>query len=182
MLMSTMQPNRILAVEIRAARLGYAVLEAPKQLRDFGAMLFPSSKTARRCIARLLRLYNPSVLVLHGAGSRYPRNMRSRKRTSRIARGEATKIAVPVALVSDRSFKSFFERHSCRDKYAVAATVARWFPVLAWRVPPMPRFYDPEPRQMIYFDSIALGLVYLECIREAGQRDTGGGILSSASK
>jgi hypothetical protein len=49
----------------------------------------------------------------------------------------------------------------------VAAVLALRFPGLAWRVPPPPEFYDPEPRQMLYFDSIALGLMYLERTNEA---------------
>jgi len=54
--MSTTQPNRILAVEIRAGRLGYAVLETPNQLRDFGAAWFDAPVAARSRVARLLRL------------------------------------------------------------------------------------------------------------------------------
>ncbi len=88
-------PNRILAVEIRAARLGYAVLESPNQLRDFGARLFTSPHDARRRVARLLRTYRPSVLVLAGAGARYPRDMQSRKAVARIGKGEAKKLGIP---------------------------------------------------------------------------------------
>jgi hypothetical protein len=183
MLMSTLQPNRILAVEIRAARLGYAVIESPKELRDFGAASFVSGTSARSRIARLLGLYSPSVLVLRGAGSRYPRDMQVRKAVARIVRSEARKAGVSTVRVSESEFKTFFEPHSFRDKYDIAAVIAGWFPELAWRVPPPVDFYDPEPRQMLYFDSIALGIAYLELAAKPGfQNINDDGILSPASK
>lgn len=179
--MSTKQPNRILAVEIRAARLGYALLETPRKLRDFGAAWFDSSTAARIRIARLLRLCRPSVLVLRGGVMRYPRNTMTRKRISRIACDEARKGMVPVARVPERDFRAFFEQHSCRDKYDIAATMGEWLPDLAWRVPARPKFYDPEPRMILYFDSIALGIAYLELVNK-DQTTHGDGILSPASK
>jgi hypothetical protein len=164
--MSTREPNRILAVEIRAARLGYAVLEAPNQLRDFGAASFESFATARARIARLLRLYRPSILILRGGSARYPRNTGHRKAVARIARDEARKSAIPVARLTEQVFKTCFERYSCRDKYDVATVLATQFPDLGWRLPSKPKFYDPEPRSMIYFDSIALGYVYRKLANE----------------
>jgi hypothetical protein len=162
--MSTTQHSRILAVEIRAARLGYAIFETPKHLRDFGCAWFDCPAIARSRIAHFLQFYRPSVLVLRGGSARYPRNMRKRKAVARIARDEARKLAIPSARVSEVEFSSSFEQYSCRDKYDVAAVLVAWFPDLAWRLPARPKFYDPEPRSMLYFDSIALGIAYLELI------------------
>jgi len=164
--MSTTPAHRILAVEIRAARLGYAVLETPKQLRDFGAAWFDSPAAARARIIRLLGLYRPRVLVLRGASPRYPLNKRNRRPVARIAHNEARRLAIPVAHISELAFGSCFERYACRDKYDVAAVLAAAFPDLASRLPARPKFYDPEPRPILYFDSIALGIAYLELNRE----------------
>jgi len=114
-----------------------------------------------RRIARLLRIYHPSILVLRGAGSRYPRNMKIRRAVARIARDHAKNASVPSACVSERSFKSFFNQYSCHDKYDIAVAISKWYPELAWRVPQALKFYDPEPSQMLYFDSIALASAYL---------------------
>jgi hypothetical protein len=181
--MSTSEPNRILAVEIRAARVGYSVLETPNQLRDFGAASFESFATARARIARLLRLYRPSILVLRGGSARYPRNTRPRKAVARIARDEARKSAIPVARLTERVLKACFERYSCRDKYDVATVLATRFPDLGWRLPSRPKFYDPEPPRMLYFDSVALAIAYLE-LREQNEPKhiSGDGIFSPASK
>jgi hypothetical protein len=174
MRMRTTQPNRILAVEIRAARLGYAVFETPKYLRDFGAAWFDCPAIARSRIARLLHFYQPSVLVLPGGSTRYPRNMRKRRAVARIARDEARKLAIPSARVTEVEFSSFFERYSCRDKYDLAAVLVGWFPDLAWRLPSRPKFYNPEPRSMLYFDSVALGIAYLELTSKTEPKHIGG--------
>jgi hypothetical protein len=168
--MSTTQPTRMLAVEIRAGRLGYAVFETPKYLRDFGAAWFDFPAAAGSRIARFLDLYRPSVLVLRTGSGRYPRNMRIRKAVARIAIDEARKLAIPVARVSELEFRSYFERHSCRDKYDMASVLAKSFPELSSRLPSRPKFYDPEPRPMLYFDSIALGVLYLELTWENNQK------------
>ena len=179
--MSTKQPSRILAVEIRAARLGYAMFETHEHLRDFGTKSFDSAETARLRLSSLLLLFRPSILVLSGAGTRYPRDMPSRKVIVRIAKGEAKKLSIPVDRVSEKIFKSFFENYSCRNKYEVAAVLAGWFPELEWRVPRTPKFYEPEPRSMLYFDSIALGVAYQK-YKSGKTRTCGDGILSPASK
>jgi hypothetical protein len=181
--MSTNQPNRVLAVEIRAARLGYAVFENPKQLCDFGAAWYEVPGEARQRIARLLGLLHPSVLILRGGIMRYPRNMRNRRRIARIARDEAKKFGISIASITEKEFAAYFERHSCRDKYDVATVLAVRFPELAWRVPSRPKFFNPEPRPLLYFDSIALGIAYLELTSKDGQKQIDeDGILSPAPR
>jgi hypothetical protein len=164
--MSTNQRNRILAVEIRADRLGYAVFETPERLCDFGAAWFEAPGEARPRIARLLRLCRPSLLVLRGGTMRYPRNTRKRRHAARIVCDEAKKFGISIARITEPEFVAYFARHSCRDKYDVATVLAKWFPEVAWRVPARPKFYDPEPRSILYFDSIALGIAYLNSTRE----------------
>jgi hypothetical protein len=181
--MSPIQTNRILAVEIRTARLGYAVLETSEYLQDFGAAWFNSPMAARSRMARLLRFYRPSVLVLRGGSARYPRNMRKRRVVARVARDEARKLDVPNARVSELEFSSFFKQYSCRDKYDTGAVLVGCFPELAWRLPSRPKFYDPEPRSMLYFDSIGLGIAYLEFSSKELRKHIGGDeIFSPASK
>jgi hypothetical protein len=109
--------------------------------------------------------------------------MRKRRRIARIACDETKKFGIPIARIAEREFAAYFERHSCRDKYDVATAVAARFPDLAWRVPARPNFYDPEPRSILYFDSIALGMAYLDLTSELEPKHTGeDGILSPASK
>jgi len=174
--MSVIFSHRVLAVEIRAGRLGYTVFETPSKLRDFGAAWFDSNVTARSRIARLLRLNRPAMLVLRGFSKRYRQKSRQRRAVMRIASQEARKLTIPVTRINEETLRSHFERHSCRDKYDMARRLTVQFPEIAWRLPVRPKFYEPEPRSMLYFDSIALATTYVEFIIENG------GILSPASK
>jgi|ERR1700722_6938604 len=175
--MRTTQPIRILAVEIRAARLGYAVFESPKRLLDFGAAGFDSPEAARRRIVRLFRLSHPSLLVLRSASYQLKKAL-VRKSVARIVCREARKLSIPVASVSNIALKRYFQVNSSRSKYDVAASLATRFPEIAWRLPERRKFYDPEPRAMIYFDAVVLGAAQMDLNKKKGSD----GILSSASK
>ena len=168
--MSTTQSSRILAVEIRASRLGYAAFEI-HHLLDFGAAWFESSATATLRIAGLLRIFRPTVLVLRRVGLRGPRKIALWKSVARSAHSEARKLSIPVAHVTERAFQTYVESNSCRNKYDVAALLATWFPEIAWRLPPRRKFYQPEARAMLYFDAAALGAAYMGLAGEKNQKE-----------
>jgi hypothetical protein len=153
--------NRILAVEIRAARIGYAVFEFSGKFLDFGAGWFDSPSTARSRINRLLGLFRPSLLVFRKAERRHSQKSIVSRAVAKAVRNEARRLGIPIAYVSQRVLKTFYQRNSCRNKYEVAALLADWHPEIAWRLPKKRKFYGPEPRVMIYFDSAALGEAYL---------------------
>src|SRR6185437_8823707 len=160
--MSNILPSRILAVEVRSARFGYALFEKPRRLIDFGATGFDSPVTARLRIRRLLRFSHPTLLVLR----KKDRSKATPAKTiARIIRKEAKGYSVPVRCITDRSFKKYYDSHSRRTKYDRAVLLATVFPEIAWRLPPRRKFYEPEPLAMIYFDSIALGMMDLELMR-----------------
>jgi hypothetical protein len=97
-------------------------------------------------------------------------------------RGEASKLAISVVRISDSDLNAFFVRYRCRDKYKVAGLMAKWFPETSWRLPSKPKFYDPEPRALLGFDSMALGAAYLDIHINDGQVPTNDAMLSPASK
>src|ERR1700723_4687987 len=154
--------NRILAVEIRAGRIGYAVFETPLRLLDFGATWFNSSSVARLRLKRLLRACHPSTIVLRRRSKAGLRRNLSFASLAKPARSEASQSSAAVTQINERAFKAFYEHHNCRNKYDVAAFLANTFPETAWRLPPRRKSYNSEPRSIIYFDSVAVGMAYLE--------------------
>jgi hypothetical protein len=165
--MSNILPSRILAVEVRSARFGYALFEKPRRLIDFGATSFDSPLTARSRIRRLLQFSHPSLLVLRKS----LRRKASAQSVVTVIRNEARKCAVPLIFIANRSFKSHYDSHSCRTKYDRAVFIAKLIPEIAWRLPPSRKFYEPEPLAMIYFDSIALAVAHLELANEKLQTE-----------
>ncbi len=67
----------------------------------------------------------------------------------------------PVAVISARELRAFFRQHGKTNKYDFAVVAAARFPELAWKLPPKPKFYDPEPWVMTCFDAVALAVAYI---------------------
>jgi hypothetical protein len=176
-------PSRTLAVEIRAGRLGYAAFEAPKQMLDCGAAWFNSPAVARLRVAKLLRIFRPSVVVLRTVSPRAPHQNAFRRPIARIACSEATKLSIRVSKMTGRALKAYFESNSCRNKHDLAVLLATWFPEIAWRLPQRRKFYEPEARSMLYFDAAALGAAFMGFPGENNKKQMHSGrVLSPASR
>jgi len=152
--------GRIFVMDIRADRIGYAAFETPGQLIDYGTSRFDSVETGRARVEFLLRALAPSVLVLCR-----PRTRSTRKRprwilNRRVIEGEAKKLRVPVAFVTERTLKNHFAGFNCRNKFQIAGLLGTWFPELARRIPKARECYEPEPWAMACFDAIGLGVAY----------------------
>lgn len=154
---------RILAIDLRAQRFGYSVLQSNQRLLDFGAAGFHSPRQVRQRVRVLLKAFDPSVVVLDTGATRGCKDKRRTASTIRAIRREARCRFVPVAVTRQRALRAFFLQNQIRSKYEFAALAASWFPQLAARVPPKRKCYDREPPVMTSFDSVALGLVYLTC-------------------
>ena len=58
-------------------------------------------------------------------------------------------LKIPVTVIPERKFNSFFERLGYRDKHAVADLIAERFTKISRRLLAKPRFYEPEPRALL---------------------------------
>jgi hypothetical protein len=155
------QKSRILAIDLRESRFGYAALEMPGKLLDFGVATFNSPEEACRRLAILVRVFRPSVLVLDrgtGHGRRNKRRIRSILRMMRIQGQQAS---VSVAMISKKALRRFFVQQGARNKDATAQLLSSWFSKLLWKMPPKRKCYQTEWWIMAAFDAVALGVIYL---------------------
>ena len=159
--MSQTHVNRILVLDLRADRIGYAVIEASNRLLDYGATQFDSPGAAKARVSFLLRIFHPSVAVLRQVRLRSTRKNTRWTCGLRIIRAELRKFSMPVKSVTERSLKQFFRDVGCRNKFEVAALLAQRYPELTWKLPRKRKAYEPEPWTMTYFDAISLGIVYM---------------------
>ncbi len=159
--MNKTHAGRILAVDIRASRLGYAAFETPGRLLDVGVSRFGSPRSARSRVRTLLKRFRPAVLVLDTGTARGPRNQRHAS-IRKAVRSEARRGSVSIAVISGRTLRNFFAHHGKRNKFDIARLLGTWFPQLVRKVPPKRKCYDPEPWIMSSFDAVALGAAYLE--------------------
>src|SRR5579859_2057394 len=116
--------SRILALDLRAHRIGYAVLEGANRLLDFGASEFGSPKMARERVRALAKIFCPFVIVVDTGAARGRRDKRRTALMIRAIRRMARLQSVPVAVTSGRALRRFFTLRGLRNKYDFAVLAA----------------------------------------------------------
>jgi hypothetical protein len=159
--MTSVYTSRILVMDLRADRIGYAAFELPMRLIDYGASRFDSLEAARARVDFLLGIFRPSALVLRKIRIRSTRRRPRWRSILRAIQSHARGISLLTFWVSEPALRRFFQGFHCRNKFQVAALLSNSFPELASKLPPKRKPYEPEPWTMTYFDAIALGVVYL---------------------
>lgn len=154
---------RVLAIGPSTRGFGFAVLEGPNQLIDWGVKETKTDKTRRslKLIADLIDQYEPAVVVLEdyaGKGSRRCRRIQGL--ISDISK-LASKRKIRVRSFSRARVKQAFFECGTSTKYEIATAIATQFPELA---PRMPRFRKPwmsEDYRMSIFDAMSFGLTFV---------------------
>jgi hypothetical protein len=170
--------KRILAIDPITKGFGFAVLDGPHLLVDWGLRgTKPSSNPTQRSlreIAKLLEVYSPDRLVVEdhlGAGSR--RGKRSRQLIERII-ALAGERRVPTHRMTRAGLRRAFAPDRACTKYTIALATVRRFPELAIRLPPVRKPWMSESAQMGIFDAVAFALAFYARQRspQAGSSET----------
>ena len=154
--------TRVLAVDVRASRMGFAVFETPCRLLDWGVRVLHGEYPHSSPVARLLRAYKPSVLAVRKIKAGGWRDTPGGRTQLRELRSQARRFSTLVTAVSETALKKFFLQYGKSKKYEIASLVATSFPEIAWKLPPRRKFWNPEDWRMTIFDAAALGLVFLD--------------------
>jgi hypothetical protein len=139
--------ERILAIDLRSSRLGFAVFEVPMLLLDWGkrALIADACSTF---IMSLLRRYEVSVVVVRGikvGGRRDTPRVREGLRQIRTVAGQRT---VEMVTVGDRRFNAFFRQYEQHTKFDIASLMTAVFPELARTLPRRRKCFQPENRRI----------------------------------
>jgi hypothetical protein len=154
--------SRLLAVDIRSRRIGYALFEMPERLLDSGITRFATAEIAAVRIANLCEMFRPSVIVLRKEAARHGRSYSNSKTVRRALRNEAVHRLIPIIALRQAAVQNWFHQHGNNGKYAIASFLANRFPELWWKLPPRRSPWQPEPWSLCLFDAVALGVV---CVR-----------------
>lgn len=155
---------RLLAVDIRTCRLGYAAFELPARILSFGVSTVDSKDQVQRRISELMEKIKPSTIVLCKLGSDTKRDRAFHASVVRILYRETDSSSIPVRHIREHDVRTFFREMGTHNKYEVAALLAVWFPDLAWKLPSTRKIYKPEPWTMAIFDAVAIGVVHLKSL------------------
>jgi Holliday junction resolvasome RuvABC endonuclease subunit len=153
---------RVLAIDPSTRGFGFAILEGPNQLIDWGVKETKTNKRHRSLtlVDHLIERYQPSVVVVEdyeGKGSR--RCRRIQRLIAEISKLVA-KNKIKIKRFSRAKVKQAFSEAGASTKYQIAMAIANRFPELA---PRLPRFRKPwmsEDYRMSIFDAVAFGLTF----------------------
>jgi Holliday junction resolvasome RuvABC endonuclease subunit len=155
---------RVLAIDPSTRGFGFAILEGPERLIDWGVKETKTDKNRRSLdlIRELINDYEPDTIVVEnyeGKGSRHC--LRVRALIDPISKLKSNR-KVQVKSFSRAEVKRAFPESSRSTKYEIAVAIAKQFPELA---PRLPRFRKPwmsEDYRMSIFDAVALGLTFFQ--------------------
>ena len=152
---------RILALDVRYRRLGFAVLERkPMRLLDSGTRSYISAADIPQRLEPLISIFDPCVIVVRLPGHKNLLHLNGVKSNLRIIRTEAARRSIPMESVTVHEVRHAFHK-SGKTKEDIATAVVRAFPELQWKLPPKRKPWTSEGHNMVVFDATATGLAYL---------------------
>ena len=154
--------KRVLTIDPASRGFGFAVLEGPKRLIDWGVKSARVNKDTRclKLIEDLIERYEPDIIVVEdyvAKGSR--RCWRVRQLIEGIL-GLASTRNIKARSYSRRKMKAVFSRMGARNKHQMAKAIAKQFTELAPRLPPYRKSWMSEDYRMSIFDAVALALTF----------------------
>jgi Holliday junction resolvasome RuvABC endonuclease subunit len=155
---------RVLAIDPSTRGFGFAVLEGPNRLIDWGVKETKTDKKRRslKLIDDLIERYEPSVIVVEDYAEKGSRRCRRIQGLINDISKLASRTKVRVRSCSRAKVKQVFSESGASNKYEIATAIANRFPELA---PRLPRFRKPwmsEDYRMSIFDAVAFGVTFFQ--------------------
>ncbi len=158
--------TRILALDLRLQRFGYAILEGDKSLLAWGIRTYRDpqpdgrAQLARKRIAPLLSTFQPALIVANHVSELHACRGQEHYRIVRVIEEEGRQQSASLMLLGRGEIRKAFGRLNQTTKEGIAAHVALAFPELKWKLPPIRKTWMSEHHNMPIFDATALGLTY----------------------
>jgi len=151
--------KRVLAIDPFSRGVGFAVLEGPESLIDWGLRTTGQADNAKavRVVEKLLDRFRPDVLALEdwdSAGSR--RCGRVEKLLDRIAAAEGKRAI--VRLITRHEIRAIGQLPQTSTKRGRACFLADRFPELQPFLPPLRKPWMPEDDRMAIFDALSFAV------------------------
>lgn len=157
-----LKEKRVLAIDPTTKGFGYAVMEGPGRLIDWGVKGVKGSKNAKslELISGLIDQYQPDVIVVEdysGRGSR--RCKRIQELITRIIKLGSEK-KVRIRNFSPLTVRKAFSESGAFTKHQIATAIAERLPELAPRLPPYRKCWMSEDYRMSIFDAVSFALTF----------------------
>lgn len=163
--------KRVLSLDLTSRGFGFAVLEQPDSLLDWGVKQVKKDKQAG-CLsltARLMQLYQPEVLIVENCDAEGSKRCPRVKHLIEKLCEHAKERGIESCRVSPNTVRSVFSPVGADTKYAIAKIIAGRIPELAFRLPPIRKAWMSEDYRMSFFDAVAFALTYYYLIKQMNE-------------
>lgn len=160
-------PKRLLALELRASRLGFVALESATELLDWGVRSSLEKESAAVVsmlvdrVATLLAFYKPDLVVVRIRPYRTAVQKRRFHALVEAVRRAAVRSPAKLYTLTGAQVERYFAASGFITKHAIATHLANEFPELTWKLPPKRKPYQNEAPAMLVFDALANGVAFL---------------------
>lgn len=154
---------RVLAIAPSTRGFGFAVLEGPETLVDWGVKSIKGDKNARSLakVEELIAHYRPGVMVFQDNSTKSSRRSARIRELGQKIIAMASSRNVRVALFSQEQVRRVFFANDPGTKHALAEILAKRFPEeLGFRLPPKRRPWMSEDYRMDIFGAVSLALTF----------------------
>ena len=153
--------SRIVAIEPSSKGFGFAVLERPTRLLDWGVVRVKGRENTERLkrIDGLIARYQPDFVVLQDTRVRDFRQGTRGRALIRTIRALTARRHIQTRCISWRTVRDAIAPTGRATKHSVAAAIAARFPELASRLPPPRKPWMSADERLAMFDAVAFAVV-----------------------
>lgn len=165
---SSAKPVRVLAIDPTTKGFGFAVLESPEMLIDWGVKETREQDKQAQCLklfSTLLNHFTPDVIVTERTDVKASRRCDRIKELIEMIRNTAAERKVAVRQISKSQMEIHFSRFGAATKHEIARVISEQLPELAPRVPRFRHPWMSEDPRMAIFDALAMALTFYETRR-----------------
>ncbi|HVB29803.1 MAG TPA: hypothetical protein VNG91_08340 [Terriglobia bacterium] len=161
------EAKRVLAIDPTSKGFGFAVLEGPTGLIDWGVRHASEDKNRRSLekVSELIARYQPDVLVVERTTAKSCRRRPRARQLIEHLRALALEHGLRTKRVSRRRAQLCFSKTGSATKRQVAVALTERFPELEPHLPPMRKPWMSEDERMSIFDAVAFGYASYESLR-----------------
>jgi hypothetical protein len=157
--------QRLLCLDLRPRRTGFAVFDDARTLLDYGVRNFDGDAPSREAIAMrrissLLDLHSPGVMIIRRGSKKSAEANNVVSKVIQAVQEETLRRSIVLHILDTKNVYLFFAIHGCRTKHQIAMRLAQWFSELAWSLPAKRRPWQNEPHNLTVFDAVAAAIVY----------------------
>lgn len=184
---SVLDGTRVLAVDPTSKGFGFAVLEGPARPIDWGLRQANGDRN-RDCVKQageLIARYRPDVLLVEDTSALGSRRCARVRELTADFRMLALEHGIRLHRISRRKVQRVFAATGASTKHQIALAIAKRFPELDPRLPPLRKPWMSEDERMAIFDAVAMALafyIWLERRRQGQPAASQSSFLGDAKK